>query len=73
MARKLLYTKRIKAIVGDGVDARLVEAVLMREHENPESLSPIAFVHEVREAADMVRGHPIIAKGYAQLYDLEEI
>ncbi len=72
MARKLLFTKRIKAIMGEGIDARLVEAVLLKEHEAPEGLSPIAFVHEVREAADMVRGHPVIAKAYAELYDLEK-
>lgn len=70
------YRTRIKAILGDSIDARLVEAVMIRECGSKfvrlDNLSTSAFVYEARIAAQQVVKYPAIAVALADLYGLPE-
>lgn len=67
------YRTRIKAILGDSIDARLVEAVMIREcGSEMDKLSASAFVYEARIAAQQVVKYPAIAVALADLYGLPE-
>lgn len=67
------YRTRIKAILGESIDARLVEAVMIREcGAELDKLSPSAFVYEARIAAQQVVKYPDIAVSMADLYGLPE-
>lgn len=67
------YRTRIKAILGDSIDARLVEAVMIREcGEELDKLSTSQFVYEARIAAQQVVKYPAIAVALADLYGLPE-
>lgn len=67
------YRTRIKAILGDSIDARLVEAVMIRECGSElDNLSTSAFVYEARIAAQQVVKYPAIAVALSDLYGLPE-